>query len=118
MNGSAGAIEGCYWQADRETREVSPALSGDIKVNVAVIGGGFTGPERPQAGTASGPNGVNVAYTIRQSSKPTGLTRLAGEPVRIALFDPEWHRRPCKNQPCPACVFPFTAWQSHHSRSC
>ena len=43
MNGSAGAIEGCYWQADRETREVSPALSGDIKVNVAVIGGGFTG---------------------------------------------------------------------------
>ena len=43
MNGSAGAIEGCYWQADRETREVSPALSGDIKVDVAVIGGGFTG---------------------------------------------------------------------------
>ena len=43
MNGSAGAIESCYWQADRETREVSPALSGDIKVDVAVIGGGFTG---------------------------------------------------------------------------
>ena len=43
MNGGAGAIESCYWQADRETREVSPALSGDTTVDVAVIGGGFTG---------------------------------------------------------------------------
>lgn len=70
MNGGAGAIEGCYWQADRETREVSPALSGDIKVDVAVIGGGFVphglGPERPQAGPGSSRTGVNVAYTIRQ----------------------------------------------------
>lgn len=63
MNGSAGAIEGCYWQADRETREVSPALSGDIKVDVAVIGGGFTGLA---ASSRNGVNGVNVAYTIRQ----------------------------------------------------
>ena len=43
MKGSAGAIDSCYWQADRETREVSPALTGDIKVDVAIIGGGFTG---------------------------------------------------------------------------
>lgn len=43
MSGGTRANESCYWQADRETREVSPALSGDIKADVAVIGGGFTG---------------------------------------------------------------------------
>ena len=33
---------GCFWQADRELRQVMP-LSGDLTVDVAIIGGGYTG---------------------------------------------------------------------------
>ncbi|MCP4780699.1 MAG: hypothetical protein GY877_08095 [Hyphomicrobium sp.] len=66
-----------------------------VMAAMALDDGGAIGAEsstREEAAsclTASSRNGVNVTYTIRQSSKPTGLTRLAGKPVRIALFDPE-----------------------------
>jgi glycine/D-amino acid oxidase-like deaminating enzyme len=43
MEGSDQHISGCYWQADRRPTAAAPPLAGDLKVDVAVIGGGYTG---------------------------------------------------------------------------
>lgn len=39
----SGGPDGCYWQVGRAPREAAPPLTGDIKVDVAVIGAGYTG---------------------------------------------------------------------------
>ena len=77
MKGSAGAIDSCYWQADRETREVSPALSGDIKVDVAIIGGGFTGLSAAYHLKADEP-GLNVAVLEAETAGFGASGRNAG----------------------------------------
>lgn len=43
MSTSAGSNNGNYWQESRETRDVAPPLRGELSVDVAVIGGGYTG---------------------------------------------------------------------------
>ena len=41
--GTADPTVSCYWAAARQPREPAPPLAGDLKVDVAVIGGGYTG---------------------------------------------------------------------------
>jgi glycine/D-amino acid oxidase-like deaminating enzyme len=43
MSAHARASEGNFWAESRERREAAPALSGDVAVDVAVIGAGYTG---------------------------------------------------------------------------
>jgi glycine/D-amino acid oxidase-like deaminating enzyme len=43
MIGDAQGIGSCYWQADRHPPRPALALAGDINVDVAIIGGGYTG---------------------------------------------------------------------------
>ena len=43
MSAHARASEGNFWDESRERREAAPALAGDIAVDVAVIGAGYTG---------------------------------------------------------------------------
>ena len=40
---ATGATASCYWTAAREAREPAPPLSGALEVDVAIIGGGYTG---------------------------------------------------------------------------
>jgi glycine/D-amino acid oxidase-like deaminating enzyme len=41
--GAADEAVSCYWTAGREPREPAPPVTGDLTVDVAVIGGGYTG---------------------------------------------------------------------------
>ena len=43
MNARARDIDSCYWSESRATRPASPPIKGDVTVDVAVIGGGYTG---------------------------------------------------------------------------
>jgi len=43
MNLQIRRIENCYWEVGRERRPAAPALAGDLSVDVAIIGGGYTG---------------------------------------------------------------------------
>jgi glycine/D-amino acid oxidase-like deaminating enzyme len=43
MNAPAHDMYSCHWQASRSARPARPAVQGDITVDVAVIGGGYTG---------------------------------------------------------------------------
>ena len=43
MVGLGQNISGCYWQAEGAAGAAAPPLAGDMKVDVAVIGGGYTG---------------------------------------------------------------------------
>lgn len=41
--GTADAAVSCYWAVGQEPREAAPSVRGDVTVDVAVIGGGYTG---------------------------------------------------------------------------
>jgi glycine/D-amino acid oxidase-like deaminating enzyme len=43
MNARARGIDSCHWLASSAIRPPSPPVNGDISVDVAVIGGGYTG---------------------------------------------------------------------------
>jgi len=43
MSAEVWASEGNFWRQSKECREVSPPLAGDLTVDVAVIGAGYTG---------------------------------------------------------------------------
>jgi glycine/D-amino acid oxidase-like deaminating enzyme len=46
MSAHARASEGNFWGESKERRDLSPPLSGDLDVDVAVIGAGYTGLPR------------------------------------------------------------------------
>ncbi len=43
MTAGAHAAQGNFWELSKERSEISPALAGDIAVDVAIIGAGYTG---------------------------------------------------------------------------
>jgi glycine/D-amino acid oxidase-like deaminating enzyme len=43
MNSPVPHTSSCFWQRDREARTPAPALAGTAKVDVAIIGAGYTG---------------------------------------------------------------------------
>jgi glycine/D-amino acid oxidase-like deaminating enzyme len=43
MSAERRPVQGNFWQESQERREISPALSGSINVDVVVIGAGYTG---------------------------------------------------------------------------
>jgi len=43
MTSHTDGSEGCYWQLGRIPGQAAPPLAGDIKVDVAIVGGGYTG---------------------------------------------------------------------------
>jgi glycine/D-amino acid oxidase-like deaminating enzyme len=40
---STPQVPSCFWQLDKESRAPTPALAGSVKVDVAIIGAGYTG---------------------------------------------------------------------------
>ncbi len=43
MSADAHTAGGNFWQQSKEPRTVHPPVAGDLSVNVAIIGGGYTG---------------------------------------------------------------------------
>jgi glycine/D-amino acid oxidase-like deaminating enzyme len=99
MTSQTDGIAGCYWQLGREPSEVSPRLAGDIKVDVAVIGGGYTGLSAAyhlkksdpgldvavlEAETAGfGASGRNAGFVMTLFGSSAGLMRLLHGKERV-----------------------------------
>lgn len=99
MTSRAGGIADCYWQLGREPSAVSPPLSENINVDVAIIGGGYTGLSAAyhlktadpslkvailEAETVGfGASGRNAGFVMTLFGSSTGLMRLLHGKQRI-----------------------------------
>ena len=75
-------LPGCYWQANRPARELSAPLAGEIKVDVAVIGAGYTGLAAAFHLKAADP-GLSVAILESQAAGYGASGRNAGFVVTL-----------------------------------
>ena len=75
MLGQPNGIAGSYWQRGRARNPVALPLAGDIKVDVAVIGGGYTGLSAAYHLKTTDP-GLEVAVleAERRATVPAGAT--------------------------------------------
>jgi glycine/D-amino acid oxidase-like deaminating enzyme len=61
------ARETCFWRSGRPARSAAPSLAGEVKVDVAIIGGGYTG--------------LSAAYHLKRADPALEVAILEGETV-------------------------------------
>jgi glycine/D-amino acid oxidase-like deaminating enzyme len=99
MISPAASLDSCYWQASRALRPAAPAVEGAVNVDVAVIGGGYTGLSTAyhlkvadpgldiavlEAETAGfGASGRNAGFVMTLFGSSVGLMKLLHGKKRI-----------------------------------
>lgn len=67
MTAAAFSIDTCFWTVAREARTPYPAAAGDVRADVAIIGGGYTG--------------LSAAYHLKVADPSLDVVVLEGETV-------------------------------------
>jgi glycine/D-amino acid oxidase-like deaminating enzyme len=67
MTSRTDGIANCYWQLGRAPGQAAPPLGGDIRADVAIIGGGYTG--------------LSAAYHLKKADPSLDVVVLEAETV-------------------------------------
>lgn len=67
MDTRVGDIDICFWKVGRESRTPGPSVAGEIRADVAIIGGGYTG--------------LSTAYHLKTAEPSLDVTVLEGESI-------------------------------------